>query len=208
MIEIVDAQKLVDRIKALRGLHSDKDVAVLLGLAPADFSNRKKRNTLTPLVVEWALREDLDLNMLFKGTESETGQCDKESVRPRPVHAMINSRGAKEWLSEDPVERIVLQEAYVHGVELVRMCGSGMEPTIRDGAIFAVDRNVAAFSSGQVFVVWMPIDGPVVRRAFIDLGKLILKSDNQVYPDIVIPIAEIPQDGFVLGMVRWVLQML
>lgn len=57
-------------------------------------------------------------------------------------------------------------------------------------------------------MVWMPIDGPVVRRAFIDLGKLILKSDNQAYPDIVIPITEIPQDGFILGMVRWVLQML
>lgn len=206
MIEMIDAQRLVDRIKALRGLHSDKEVAALLGLAPADFSNRKKRNTLSPLVVEWGLREDLDLNMLFKGTASETGQCGKESVRPRPVHAMINSRGANEWLSEDPVERIVLPETYADGVDLVRMCGSGMEPTIRDGAIFAVDRSVAGFSSGEVFVVWMPIDGPVVRRAFIDLGKLILKSDNQAYPDIVIPIAEIPQDGFILGMVRWVLQ--
>lgn len=208
MTEIVDAQKLVDRIKALKGLHSDKDVSKLLDLAPADFSNRKKRNTLTPLAVEWALREDLDLNMLFKGTGSETGQSGEESARPRPVHAMTNSGGAKNWLSEDPVERIVLPEKYAHGVELVRMCGSGMEPTIRDGAIFAVDRNVAAFSSGQVFVVWIPFDGPVVRRAFIDIGRLILKSDNQAYPDIVIPIGEIPQDGFILGVVKWVLQML
>ena len=38
------------------------------------------------------------------------------------------------------------------------------------------------------------------------LGKLTLKSDNQAYPDIAIPLNEIPEDGFILGRVMWVLQ--
>ncbi len=105
-----------------------------------------------------------------------------------------------------PVDELILSDEFGKDVILIKMTGSSMEPIIREGAIYAVDNSVASFSSGQIFVVWIPLDGPVVRRVFIDFEKLILKADNQAYPDMIIPITEIPKDNFILGKVLWVLQ--
>ena len=200
----IDTQKIIDRIKVVRNLPSDKEVAILLDLTPADFSNRKKRDTLTSLIVEWAVAENLDLNDLFKGGESEEDR--HKSVEGKNIYAMVNGKTSESWLSDQPVEKMTLSEEYVQNVELVKMNGISMEPTIHDGAVFAVDCRVRSFSSGQIFLIRMPIDGPVVRRAFIDIEKLTLKSDNKAYPDIFIPLDELPEDGFVLGRVMWTLQ--
>jgi len=60
---------VVDKIMKLKGLRSEKDVAKTLGISPQDFSNRKKRGTLLPVVVEWAINERVNLDWLLTGEE-------------------------------------------------------------------------------------------------------------------------------------------
>ena len=56
-------------------------------------------------------------------------------------------------------------------------------------------------------VVWIPHEGPVVRRAFIGLERIKLRADNPEYPEIFIPTMDLPKgDDIILGKVRWVLQ--
>lgn len=211
MTDQLETQKLIDRIKIIANLQSDKDVATLLGLTPADFSNRKKRGTLVPLIVEWALNVDGDLNGLFKGVKAEYGGNHEETDdNPclRFVHTMTGCKGYQNWISDQPIDKILLSDELCKEMILVKMTGSSMEPTVNDGAIIAVDPGVKGFSSGQIFVVWIPIDGPIVRRVFVDLEKLVLRADNHAYPDITIPISEIPIENFILGRVTWVLQKL
>ena len=107
-----------------------------------------------------------------------------------------------------PIDEMILSDDFGKDVVLVKMIGTSMEPIIREGDVFAVDNGITSFSSGQIFVVWIPLDGPVVRRVFIDFEKLILKAENQSYPEMIIPIAEIPKDNFILGKVVWALHSL
>lgn len=67
----MDVEAVLKRIKQAKSLRSDKEIALLLGLSPQDFSNRKKRDTLRPLLLEWAARERISVNWLIR-EEGET----------------------------------------------------------------------------------------------------------------------------------------
>jgi hypothetical protein len=211
MADMVGSQEVIDRIKLIKDLDSDKEVSALLGLAPADFSNRKRRGTLTPLIVEWAIKEDFNLNSLFSGLRGGIeGSQETAFLKPykRDVFTMVGNKTPQNWLSDEPIDELLLSDEYGEEVFLVKMAGNSMEPTIRDGAIFSVDYRTTQFASGQIFVVWMPLDGPVIRRVFIDLEKINLRADNQTYPDIILPLNSIPKKDFLLGRVKWVFQFL
>jgi len=65
MHENVDIEKIIDRLKKKTRLSTNKDIADLLGLSPTDYGNRKKRGTLLPILIDWALNEKVDLQDLF-----------------------------------------------------------------------------------------------------------------------------------------------
>lgn len=87
----MEIDSVLERIKQLKSLKSEKDVALLLGLSPQDFSNRKRRDTLRPLVLEWAAREGINMNWLiceqgerYHGRQGEgrlEGGIDKDLLR-------------------------------------------------------------------------------------------------------------------------------
>ena len=79
---MVNVNLVIEKMKKLKGINSKKEVAVLLRLSPADFSNRLKRETLLPLIVDWAVNEDVNLDWLLKDKKSE-----KEEDHQMLIHA-------------------------------------------------------------------------------------------------------------------------
>jgi hypothetical protein len=69
MFVSLDTESILIRIKSLRAVSKDKDIAMLLELSPQDFSNRKKRDTLIEPIVKWGINENVDLNWLLTGEE-------------------------------------------------------------------------------------------------------------------------------------------
>jgi hypothetical protein len=61
----MDIEAVLERIKQAKSLRSEKEIASLLGLSPQDFSNRKRRGTLRPLLLDWAAREGVSVNWLI-----------------------------------------------------------------------------------------------------------------------------------------------
>lgn len=201
-----DLKLVLERVKLIENVHSDRELAPLLGLTSADFSNRKKRGTLIPLIFEWALENGYDLNDLFR-SQSEQGANVGVKRYMRPVHQMIGGMGPSNWYSAHPIDEILLSDEFGKDVAIIRMVGNSMEPTICDSGIFAVDCTVKSFASGQIFVVWNPNEGPVVRRVFIDLERITLRADNSAYPEIVIRAEDLLKNtDIILGKVKWVLQ--
>lgn len=74
----MEIESVLERIKRIKALKSEKELASVLGVSPQDFSNRKRRNTLRPLVLEWAAREGVDASWLVS-EEGEAYGCREES---------------------------------------------------------------------------------------------------------------------------------
>lgn len=65
MMYDMEIEAVLERIKKAKSLKSEREIASLLGLSPQDFSNRKKRGTLRPLIIQWAAREGININWLI-----------------------------------------------------------------------------------------------------------------------------------------------
>ena len=122
------------------------------------------------------------------------------------VYDIQCSRDPGDWQKFNPVERIILPDHYADEMYVLKVSGSSMEPTLHNGAIIGLAYGPIGFRSGKIHVLWIPGEGPVVRRVFVDLEKITIKADNPVYPDIMIQTNDIPKKDFILGIVHWVLQ--
>jgi len=63
----LETSAVLERLKKATGLRKEKDIARLLGISAQDFSNRKRRETLWPLLSEWARKEGISLDWLLSG---------------------------------------------------------------------------------------------------------------------------------------------
>ncbi len=79
---MVNLNLIIERIEIFKGVAGDKFVAEIVGLSPQDFSNRKKRGTLLPVIFEWASSETLDLNWLIKGEIAQP----EVAADPAPIY--------------------------------------------------------------------------------------------------------------------------
>lgn len=81
---MVNIEQTIERIKRKHGFTSDKKIAELFGLTPNDFSNRKRRGSLLPQIVEYGMNENVDLNWLLAGKKQtepfESGNALKEAT--------------------------------------------------------------------------------------------------------------------------------
>ena len=65
----MNQDECLKRAKQAAMVKKDNEFASLLGLSPQDFSNRKKREKLLPLILEWAAREGVDASWLLTGND-------------------------------------------------------------------------------------------------------------------------------------------
>ncbi len=85
---------------------------------------------------------------------------------------------------------------------LMTASGDSMHPTINDGDLILVNRAITTVETAGIYVV--TIAGMVVvKRAYWQRdGSLVLKSDNSLYPEEVIPPDEL-YTVTIEGRVRW-----
>ena len=61
--EIMDWEKIIDRLKTVENVSCQKDVAEKIGLGETDFSNRKNKGSLLQYLIRWVLHERVNLNI-------------------------------------------------------------------------------------------------------------------------------------------------
>jgi len=103
---MINFDLVIDKIKKVKGLSKDAEVAKLLGLSPPDFSARKKKGTILPLIVDWAVNENVNLDSLLKNdgeviyieaktTETGAGGVAEEQIKqyvaglPEPISKAV-----------------------------------------------------------------------------------------------------------------------
>jgi hypothetical protein len=78
---MVDLDGIVLRIREIRELSTNLQVAELFKLSPQDFSKRKKRGTLLPIIIEWGINHKVDINWLLTGKTVSQHKGNEETSK-------------------------------------------------------------------------------------------------------------------------------
>ena len=76
----MDLDSIHSRVKDYLKSKIDKDIAKLLGISANDFSNRKRRNTLLPVIIEWATNGKVSLDWIVYGEKKQNPEDSKSTL--------------------------------------------------------------------------------------------------------------------------------
>lgn len=161
----------------------------------------------------WLFGDVKSINYEQLGTHSEghmvadSAEIRYQSTVKMPVRALAGAGNPCDLEQLTPIGHITIEADY-DGPNIValQIRGNSMEPNIMNGAHVGVDRTDREIISGQLYAIYIPYEGIVVKRIFVGPELIKIKSDNPAFPDHDLSIDRINWDTFVQGRVKWVLQ--
>lgn len=155
---------------------------------------------------KFILAEDiLDWETLKKA--SSFGGSSPDELVSINIYSLGILRDLKNKSLRTPLGAVFMPKMYASiGPVAFKMQGEGMSPAIKDGAILGVDYKTKDIIEGKTYVVKLPDGDAAVRRLFRGDGKIILKPDNPIFPEMTIDASLFREKGFVAGRVAWVAQ--
>ncbi|TAN59833.1 hypothetical protein EPN18_09770 [bacterium] len=212
--------EIVNIIRSIKALSSDADVANLLGIKPKTLATAKVRNSIPyEVLTSFCNSEKLSLNWLLTGDGSKYRGEDRPFRGPElasyegdlvevQVFALAGAGDPRKLTTGEPIETLILPKEFMLNYILpVRVEGDSMTPTLNDGATVGIDTHDIKITSGKVYVVWLDYEGAVIKRVFVEPERIVLKSDNPLFPPSYIALRDAPEH-FVMGRVKWVIQKL
>lgn len=155
---------------------------------------------------KFILAEDfLDWETLKKA--SSFGGSSPDELVSINIYSLDILRDLKDKSLRMPLGAVFMPAAYASaGPVAFKMRGEGMSPAIKDGAILGVDYKTKDIVEGKAYVVKLPDGDAAVRRLFRGDGKIILKPDNPIFPEMRIDALLFKEKGLIAGRVAWVAQ--
>lgn len=209
----IDLQEIGKRIRVVRGKRTGVQFGELLGIGNNMVSvyesgqsfprpqTLDKIITLSGKPADWLLygRGDDQENIVAEQAPAYTVTM--------PVRAMAGAGSPCCIEQMEPIGYINIEPEYDGpNIQVVKIRGTSMEPSIVDGAHVGIDVTDKEVISGQMYAVYMPHEGIVVKRIWIGPELVKIRSDNPQAPDHDMSIDRINWDTFVQGRVKWVLQ--
>lgn len=201
----------LERIKSLKGLKYDYQVAELLGLTKSALAERKSRNSL-PLdkINIFCERNAVNMGWMLTG---EGERSNDKAMRASAVDCALVDVFS---LAGPDVERrltgsrlsngMAIPRGFVtDGIETIQLKGDSMEPCLQDGALLGIDATDRRLVNGNLYAVWLANEGAVIRRAYMGNERLTLKADNSRYSPVFLE-GRAVIDSVILGRVKWVIQ--
>jgi signal peptidase I len=216
--------EILDRIKILKNIKTDTELATLFSVKPNTISNWRKRNTIPyKHIITYCEKENIDIhNVLLGKNGDKTGYFNpritntylpeyrlEEEIVSVDVYPSNGFETLSDLLKSKPIENILIPKTMMkESIIIIKIKSNSMEPTIMEGAYIGVDRLDRELISSKLYAVFIPYEGITVKRLYFDLGRIILTSDNMLFPEISVPFEDIPAENFILGRVQWVIQYL
>jgi SOS-response transcriptional repressor LexA len=208
--EIVD--KLKDIISAEMGDRKvyDKDIASELNINHLTFATMKNRNKIPyQEVLDFCARKKISINWLLydQVTESISEETEKYA-RVRYFRDIYASAGGGADVYDEESEYLSLDDEIVgrlggnrelRHIEALNVTGDSMEPTLKNGNIIYINRNITDINDHSIFVV-ATTDGLFIKRIAYNEDEIRLISDNKSYSDISFEPNEVTIVGKVVGV--------
>ncbi len=204
-----DFEQVFGRVVQATGIASQTGLAEVLGVSPSAVSDAKKRGKFS---AEWLLKllEKQGINPVWlkSGAGPERLGAAGLPVVEAVVHGLAcEYSDADERTAIHTQGRAVLPSRLLDKDVLVFLVrGAAMSPTLRDGALIGVNQRKRAVLSGQVYAVFAPNEGLILRRIFLDGSqtKYLLRADGEDFPEVELSPELLRRR--MLGRVMWVLQ--
>lgn len=198
------------------GVRKVKELAEIIDVQPNVISNWKTRgipareqlkcSEVLNVSVDWIkYGEKASRDVVEAPVPGEPEEKPTEGIQI-DVYTLAGAGEAKELTDYEPIETVVAPARFKKpSIYPVKVRGKSMECTISDGAIVGVDSADKQVVSGEIYAVWLPYEGAVIKRLYIEPDRIVLRSDNKGFEDFSVSHDKM-QDGFVLGRVKWVIQ--
>jgi len=213
--EIIEKVKDIISNESETGKVFDKDVAAELGISQATFATMKKRGAIPfKELMEFCARRKISINWIF--FDQAAGMLVEETEKFFQVKYFSSVRasagGGADVLGEDyetmTIDKKQLKSFYgnisdeelsAKNIEAISVDGESMEPTIKNGSIVFVDRDLNEITRDGIFVVNTP-GGLFIKRLNRKVdGSIELISDNERYSPEVMSPQEVTVVGKVVG---------
>jgi hypothetical protein len=215
----------LERIKRATGARTQVDLAAILGIRQSSISDAKRRQSIPAdwllklyrshgLNPDWVttgeqpqvLREGMALpvGLMESGSAYSSDKPRSRTVTVSSMTGVIVEDGS---FQDKPIEMLSIPEPFTcPSLTVFKMEHQNMEPILRRGAYFGVNKDQKQLRSGEIFAVAVPNEGMVVRRLFNDFenNRVILRSENPSYKEEFLSSSTIA--GNIIGQVWWVLQ--
>jgi len=220
--------EIIGRIKELKGLSTDSEVALALGLKPQTLATAKMRGSIPyDALISFCDKERLSLDLLLRGMELKT----EEPLRIREPEPEIETSyimiplleaeaaaGISGAIPDDSVkDRYPFKRTWIRRVAgglgrdrlsrivLIRARGHSMQPTINDGELVLVNlRDRSGIKNDAIYVIRAPDGGILIKRLITIPGGFICLSDNKAFRafEVRLKASESVEDH-VLGRACW-----
>lgn len=222
--------QIMERIQAIAKTKTQSELACLLDIKQARISDSKKRQAIPS---DWYIKlfEKLGVNpdWLKKGvgpiylrTEAGYGPSNGEGEIINPVffvdpmahaeivivYSMHGDYTDKSFSLNilNPIGKLAIPKLYAgNGIVVLKVDNEAAVPTVRRGAYVGIDTISTYPASGEIFAVYIPYEGIVLRKLFLkqDEKCFILKPENKYIPESYI---SVEQKSLILGRLCWVIQ--
>ena len=197
-----------------------KEFASKLGITQNAYTNyiNGKRNIPTDLALKIKQMFDIDLDWLLTGkgnmylSDNYEDENNEDIVEVNYYPEIIASAGfgAKNYKIEPQrvkLSRFLLDSFNIinkNNIELINIFGDSMEPVYQNGDIAVIERvdDIYMIKNGNTIIA--NIDGDIFIKKIEKIpfeNKLILKSTNPIYKDIVLTDKEL-ETVKIIGIVR------
>jgi phage repressor protein C with HTH and peptisase S24 domain len=201
----------INRVKSLmvkRGYRSQKELSEATGIGQSTLSEWISQGREPKLEHFLLLADKLNTTpqYLWYGTE-DTSQ---DNYRKAEVYHMAGAGMPYQLIESEPFDSVWLKKEFLNNhIVVVKVRGHSMEPTIMDGACIGVDISDRQIVSGEMYALWIPYEGAIIKRINVDPRGTIQvisdNSDNKRYPTVNLQPKEL-DESFIQGRVKWVIQ--
>jgi len=221
--------EILDRIKRSTGVRTQVELAAILGIRQSSISDAKRRDSVP---ADWYLKlfrsHGLNPDWLAEGVEpmflkpglAEAARTSgvaeaspaygRSSSRAKVVNvsSMTGESDDSAWKPDVSGQLAVPETMVKPAIVVVHVDGSAMEPAIRRGAYVGIDTDQKRVLSGEIYGLFLPHEGLVLKRVFVDVdqARLVLRSENPSHPEQFL--AAEKREEAVVGRAVWIMQSL
>jgi phage repressor protein C with HTH and peptisase S24 domain len=215
-------EAILDRLKVVAGVNTDPQLASALGLEYSSISSAKTRNKVpTAWIINAANLFKISADWLIFGEQSKNekalavtpGAEVSESQRTASIPLVdteLSAGAGSFWDSKTVLKHVEINielikfKGPLKDLVFMSVKGDSMVPTIAHQDLVLINLSQTTPYSGGVFAVAHDY-GIYIKRLVCEPGRLIMRSDNRNYDDVVVDLHDEAALGLfkIIGRAVW-----